>query len=222
MNRKILTTLTLIFLFAFSSFAQNQSENLLKNVEVKFILQGDPTAQAVGFDNPKSYWKVKYELYLTDFAEPEKLGLSGLYDGYKYLAPVIDDKKFNKQIKKKSTKILTGSFTRKMLLNEANRESVVLINLPQSAVEIFNQAKNNGRNPTFVIFNTQKVSVKNSAKIKLKRKQFFIDFVPLKMIRNDLEIKYRDLKAMRLTTTITKREDGKLQYNGGLFHGLDW
>lgn len=222
MNRKISTTLALIFLFALSSFAQNQSGNLLENIEMKFILQGDPTAQAVGFDNPKSYWKVKYELYLTDFSEPEKLGLSGLYDGYKYLAPVIDNKKLNKQIKKKSTVILTGSFTKKMLLNEANREITVLVNLPQSVVEVFNQAKNTGRNPTFVIFNTQKVSVKNSAGSKLKRKQFFIDFVPLKMIRNDLQIKYRNLRAMHLNTTITKREDGKLQYNGGLFHGLDW
>lgn len=222
MNRKILRTLLLVFLFTLSSFAQKQSENLLENVEVKFILQGDPTPQAVGFDNPKSYWKVKYELYLTDFSEPEKLGLSGVYDGYKYITPVIENKKLNKQIKKKSTRILTGSFTKKMLLNEANREIVILVNLPQNIVEIFNQAKNTEKNPTFVIFNTQKVYVKNSAKSKLKRKQFFIDFVPLKMIRVDQQMKYRDVKTMHLNTTITKRENGTLQYNGGLFHGLNW
>ncbi len=223
MNRKILTTLLLVFLFTLSSFAQNQSENLLESVEVKFILQGDPTPQDVGFDNPKSYWKVKYEIYVTDFSEPEKLGLSGVNEGYKYLTPVIENKKLNKQIKKKSTKILKGSFSKKMLLTEANREAVIVVNLPQNIVEIFNQAKINPEiNPTFVLFTTQKVYVKNSAKNKLKRKQFLIDFVPLRLIRDDRQIKYRDLKSMTLETKIFKKENGKLEYNGGLFHGLGW
>lgn len=223
MNRKFLMSLLFVFLSALPFFAQKQSENLLENVEIKFVLLGDPTPQDVGFDNPKSYWKVEYQLYLTDFSEPEKLGLSGINDGYKYLTPVIENKKLNKQIKKKSTKILKGSFTKKMLLTDANRETVLLVNLPQNIVEVFNQAKINLEiNPTFVLFTTQKVYVKNSAKNKLKRKQFLIDFVPLRLIRDDRQIKYRDLKSMTLKTKIIKKENGKLEYNGGLLHGLNW
>ncbi len=221
MKRKIILTL-LTLIFTTSIFSQTSQENLLENVEIKFTLLGDPTPKDVGFDNPKSYWKVKYELYVTDFSEPEKLGLSGVNGGYKYLTPVIENKKLNKQIKKKSTRILKGGFTKKMLLTEANREIVIRVNLPQNIVEIFNQAKNTGKNPTFVIFNTQKVYVKNSAEIELKRKQFFIDFLPLKMIRDDRQMKYRDFSNMYLTTKITKRENGELEYKGGLFHGSGW
>lgn len=225
MNWKILLTLLLVLLFTLSSFAQKKSENLLENVELKFTLQGEPTPQDVGFDNPKSYWKVKYEIYVTDFSEQEKLGLSEVDDeGYKYLAPITENKKFNKQIKKKSMKILRGSFTKKMLLTEANREVVILVNLPQNIVEIFNQAKNNPeKNPTFVLLTTQKVSVKNSDKAKLKRKQFLLDFVPLRIINdNKKQVVYRDLKTMNLNTRIVKGKNGNLEYRGGLFHGLGW
>ena len=109
-----------------------------------------------------------------------------------------------------------------MLLLEANREIVILVKLPQNIVEIFNQAKNTGKNPTFVIFNTQKVYVENSAKSELRKKQFIIDFVSLKLILDNQQTKYRDLRTMHLTTKITKRENGKLDYNGGLFHGSGW
>ena len=221
MKRKIILTL-LTLIFTASIFSQTPQENLLENVELKFILQSDPNPQDVGFDNPKSYWKVKYELYVTDFSETEKLGLSKINDGYKYLTPLIENKKFNKQIKKNSTRILKGGFTKKMLLSEANREIAIVVKLPQSIVEIFNQAKNTGKNPTFVIFNTQKVYVENSAKSELKRKQFIIDFVSLKLILDNQQTKCRDLRTMHLTTKITKQENGELEYRGGLFHGSGW
>ena len=101
MNGKTLPILLVIFLFALSSVAQTTTKNLLEETNLHFLLEGVPNAQDVGFDNPKSSWKVKYELYVTDFSEMEKLGLNRLSGGYKYLAPMIENKKLNKQIKKK-------------------------------------------------------------------------------------------------------------------------
>lgn len=220
--KKILPALVVLILAA-SILAQTKQENLLENVEVRFALKGEPNAQEVGFDSPKSYWKVKYEIYITDFSEPEKLGLSRANDGYKYLTPIIENKTLTNRIKKKSTKILKGGFTKKMLLTEANREAVIRVKLPQNIIEVFNQAKiNPEKNPTLVLFTTQKVYVKNSPENKLKEKQFLIDFLPLRLTRDDKQIKYRDLKTMTLITRIIKQENGELEYKGGLFHGVGW
>ena len=67
MNGKSLPSLLLIFLFTLSSVAQTTTKNLLEETNLHFFLEGEPTPQDVGFDNPKSSWKVKYQLYLTDF-----------------------------------------------------------------------------------------------------------------------------------------------------------
>ena len=48
------------------SFAQDRAENLLEKVELKFSLSGDPTPENVGFGYRKSYWRLEYELVLTD------------------------------------------------------------------------------------------------------------------------------------------------------------
>jgi hypothetical protein len=223
MNGKTLPILLVIFLFALSSVAQTTTKNLLEETNLHFLLEGEPNAQDVGFDNPKSSWKVKYELYVTDFSEMEKLGLNRVIGGYKYLTPMIENKKLNKQIKKKSSKLLNGSFTKKMLLTEANRKVVISVKLPQNVVETYTQAAKNPKiNPTFILFVTQKIYVKNVANAKLKRKQFLVDFVPLSLFRDDRQTPSRDVSSMSLTTRIVKTENGELEYKGGLFHGVGW
>ena len=219
MSRKILPILLPIFLFALSSFAQNPAENLLENTNLHFYLVGDPTPQDVGFDNPKSSWKVKYELYLTDFSEMKKLGLSRSNNNREYLPPIIRNKSYNKRIKKKSTKIAQGFFTRKSLSNETNRQAVIQISLPPGVIEIFNQAtKIPERNPTFVLFVTEKVSVKNSAKAKLKEKYLITGFRPLKHAASNQTFDYWDVRNISLTTSIVKLENGRLRLYGGMVH----
>ncbi len=218
MKRKIILTL-LTLVFTSSIFSQTPPENLLENVEIKFTLEGEPTTQAVGFNNPKSYWKVKYELYLTDFSEMEKLGLTKTADNRKYIPPIIRDTSLNKQIKKKSMKISKGNFTKKSLLSEANREVIIPVNLPPEVVEIYNQAtKIPEKNPTFVLFITEKISVKDSAKAKLKEKYLITGFSPLKHALSNQNFEYWNVKNMSLNVKIAKQDDGKLKFVGGLVH----
>ncbi|HEX8733822.1 MAG TPA: hypothetical protein VF721_00775 [Pyrinomonadaceae bacterium] len=219
MSRKILPILLLILLLALSSFAQNPAENLLENTNLHFFLVGDPTPQDVGFDNPKSFWKIKYELYLTDFSEIKKLGLSKSDNNREYIPPIIRNKSYNKRLRKKSTKISEGIFTKKSLSNETNRQAVIQINLAPEVIEIFNQAtKIPERNPTFVLFVTEKVSVKNSARAKLKEKYLITGFRPLKHAASNQTFDYWDVRNISLTTTIVKQENGRLRLYGGTVH----
>lgn len=218
MKRKILLTL-LILVFAASVFAQTKQENLLENVELKFVLNGEPSPQDVGFNNPKSLWKVKYELYLTDFSEMEKLGLVKQENNLKYVAPLIQNRRFNKLIKKKSMKILKGGFVRKSLSGEADREVTIPVKLPPNVVEIYNQATAiPEKNPTFVLFITEKVSVRNSAKSKLKETYSLTDFSPLKHSGSNKTGDYWNVKIMSLRVKITRMETGKLVFVGSYVH----
>ena len=218
MKRNILLTLS-ILIFAASVFAQTKQENLLENVEIKFTLESEPTPQDVGFDNPKSRWKVKYELYLTDFSEMENLGLKKIHNGLEYLPPIVRDKGFNKRIKKKSMKISKGNFTKKSLSIETNREVIIPVNLPPHVIEIYNQAiKITEKNPTFVLFVAEKVSVKNSAGAKLKEQYLITGFRPLKHSGSNQTYEYWNVKNISLNISVAKREDGKLKLVGGLVH----
>ena len=219
MSRKILPILLTIFLVSLSSLAQNPAENLLENTNLHFFLVGDPAPQDVGFDNPKSSWKVKYELYLTDFSEMKKLGLSKSANNLEYLPSITRNKSYDKRIRKKSTKLAQGIITRKSLANEASREAVIQINLSPGIVEIFNQAtKIPERNPTFVLFVTEKVSIKNSAKAKLKEKYSITGFRPLKHAASNQTFDYWDVRNISLTISIVKQENGQLKLFGGMVH----
>lgn len=216
MKRKVLLTLS-ILIFAASAFAQTARENLLENVEIKFTLESEPTPRDVGFDNPKSFWKVKYELYLTDFSEIEKLGLSKTHNDLKYVPSIVRDNSRNKRIKKRSMKIANGNFTQKTLANEASREIAVPVNLPPNVIEIYNQAaKAPEKNPTFVLFVTEKVSVKNAAGAKLKQRYSITGFRPLKHASSNRTGGYWNVKNISLNIGVAKREDGKLVLVGGL------
>lgn len=209
----------LILIFGASVDAQTKQENLLENVEIKFTLESESTPQDVGFDDPKSRWKVKYELYLTDFSEMEKLGLKKTHNGLEYIPAIIRDKSFNKQIKKKSIKISKGKFTKKSLSTEAHREITIPIDLPPNVVEIFNQATENPeKNPTFVLFVAEKISVKNSAKAKLKEQYSITGFRPLKHSGSNRTREYWNVKNISLNIAIARREDGRLALVVGLVH----
>ena len=209
----------LILIFAASVFAQTKQENLLENVEIKFTLESEPTPQDVGFDNPRSFWKVKYELYLTDFSEMEKLELRQIHNNLKYLSPIVRDKSFNKPIKKKSIKISKGNFTKKPLSTETNREVIIPVNLPPNVIEIYNQAvKIPEKNPTFVLFISEKISVINSAGAKLKERYLITGFRPLKHSASNQNYEYWNVRNISLNIGVARREDGKLQLVGGLVH----
>lgn len=219
MNEKTLPTLLLIFWFALSSVAQTTTKNLLEETNLHFFLEGKPTPQDVGFDNPKSFWKAKYELYLTDFSELEKLGICKTDEASRHVCQTVKDKKQNKQIKKKSLKISKGSFTRHSLSSEANRQVTVPVSLPPNVIEIYNQAtKIPERNPTFILFIIEKVLVTNSAGKKLKDKYSITGIRNLKNATSNRDFDYWDVRNSSLTISIVRQENGRLKLVGGLVH----
>ena len=219
MNGKSLPSLLLIFLFTLSSVAQTTTKNLLEETNLHFFLEGEPTPQDVGFDNPKSSWKVKYELYLTDFSELEKLGICKRDEAGRHICQIVKDKKQNKQIKKKSSKISKGSFIRQLLSSEANRQVTVPVNLSPNVIEIYNQAaKIPERNPTFILFVTEKVSVTNSDSSKLKEKYSITGIRNLKNAMSNQTFEYWDVKNLSLTISIVRQASGQLKLVGSPVH----
>jgi len=219
MNGKSLPSLLLIFLFTLSSVAQTTTKNLLEETNLHFFLEGEPTLQDVGFDNPKSSWKVKYELYLTDFSELEKLGICKRDEAGRHICQIVKDKKQNKQIKKKSSKISKGSFIRQLLSSEANRQVTVPVNLSPNVIEIYNQAaKIPERNPTFILFVTEKVSVTNSDSSKLKEKYSITGIRNLKHAMSNQNFEYWDVKNLSLTISIVRQSSGQLKLVGSPVH----
>jgi hypothetical protein len=219
MNLKFLSAFLTIFWLASSVFAQNPTENLLEKTELIFSLGGEPTPQDVGFDNPKSYWKVKYKLFLTDFSELEKLGICRRDEAGRHICPIVREKKISRRIRKKSSKIFAGNFTRKSLADESNREVVIPINLSPDVVAIFNQAtKLPEKNPTFVLFVTERIFVKNSDAAKLKTKYSTTGIKNLKNAMSNQTFDYWDVSRLSMSSSIEREENGKLKFFGGLIH----
>lgn len=97
--------MVIFVLFGQTLFAQNSVDK----ITLKINLNGLPTAEGVGFNDPKASWKVKYTLRIVDTAAFEKnaVPVHQIKSSTKY-------KKIGKSIKK-------GGFKRKQLLNEENR-----------------------------------------------------------------------------------------------------
>lgn len=219
MNKFFLSVLFAVLLFVLTSVAQTGTKNLLEETNLHFFLEGEPTAQDVGFDNPKSYWKVKYELYFTDFSELEKLGICKRDEEGRHICQTVKDKKQNKKIKKKSLKISQGSFTRQSLSSEADRKITVPVNLPTNVIEIYNQATEiPERNPTFILVVTEKIAVRNSARSKLKVQYRVTGIQNLKHAMSNQNFEYWDVKNLSLTISIVRQENGQLKLDGGVVH----
>lgn len=149
-----------IILFVQFSSSQDAAENLLEKVEVKFFLNAEPTPESVGFDYRKSYWKLEYQLYLTDSLILEKIGRCERDENYKLVCPLKPPKKVDEKIKKDSIRIAKGKFKKKPLLSDSNREVVIPIQLSAEVIDTFNQARTSDNNPTFVLFIKEKIFAK--------------------------------------------------------------
>lgn len=149
-----------IILLTQFSLAQDATENLLEKVEVKFFLNADPTPESVGFDYRKSYWKLEYQLYLTDSLTLEKIGRCKRDEDYKLDCILASPIKVDEQIKKTSIRIAKGKFKKKPLLPDSSREITIPIQLSAEVIDIFNKARTSENNPTFVLFVKGKIFTK--------------------------------------------------------------
>ena len=219
MSRKLLLISLLNFLFVASVFAQTAPESFPEEVTLHFLLEGSPTPQDAGFDNPQSYWKASYELYLADFSDLQKLGFGKTDKGFKFLPPIFQNKKYNQRIKKNSTKIIRGSFRKKLLANPANRDVAIKVKLSPDVVGIFNQALTTpDKNPTFILMVTEKVSVKNPSGVKLKEKYRTTGFSPLKYPAPNGSFENTNVRNLSLTANVGKQENNQLKLTVFLLH----
>ena len=177
--------LILISLLTTFSSAQEATENLLEKVNLNFSFVGEPTAESVGFNNPKSYWMLEYELVLTDSLTLEKIGRCHRTEDYKFDCPLNTGKKIAKQIKKISTRIAKGKFKKQGLLADSSRDIKVPVQLSAEVIDVFNKAASSDNNPTFVLFVKTKAFTKTPDKVKFKKKLSTNRVYPLKFYRSD-------------------------------------
>jgi hypothetical protein len=180
----VICSIWICLLTQFSS-AQTSAENLIEKVNLKFSLSGLPTPEAVGLDNPKSYWILEYELVMTDSATLEKIGRCHRTEEYKFVCPLNSNKKLDKQIRRVSTRITKSKIKQKPLLSEADRNIEIPIQLSAEVIDVFNKAVDSENNPTFVLFVKTKASTKTSDKVKFKQKFSTSQVHPLKFYRSD-------------------------------------
>ena len=215
---KHLSALLLIaILFSFNSFSQ---ENSFDKLNLTFQLEAEPTIEDVGFDNPKSSWKVKYEVYVADFAELEKLGKCG-YDQARSIRNCsnLTDKKLDKKIRKMATRIGTGKFSQNQLSKDENRKLLRTFALPPKAVNIFQEAGQlYERNPVLIIYVSSKISTKNSAGTKLKKRYETEGLNWWKIYNADKTIEYINLAKITYHLVVQKSKEGLLQLNVGYVH----
>lgn len=198
---------------AVSAFSQTADENLLERVEIKFSLQGEPTIEDVGFNDPKSTWKIEYQLFLSDWDALKKIGRCGVRESPTLPEYCSDttDKKLDKRVKKLSRFIAKGKFTRKQLAVNANREIIETVNFTPEVVNIFNEAsKIYNKNPVFVFFVKTKISTKNSAGKKFKKQYMTEGLHWLKIYKPDNSFDYWNLSKLSYSLTILKDENGSL------------
>ncbi len=174
-----------ISLLATFSPAQDAAENLLDKVSLKFSLSGEPTPESVGFNNPKSYWALEYELVLSDSFTLEKIGRCHRTETYKLDCPLNTSKKLDEQVRKISIRIAKSKFKKKEFLSDSNRDVEIPIQLSARVIDIFNKAVTSDNNPTFVLFVKTKAYTKTSDKVKFKKKFSTSGVHPLKFYRED-------------------------------------
>lgn len=210
----------LICFFVNQQNSQTINTESFDKVNITFLLEAEPTIEVVGFDNPKSSWKVKYEIYVTDFAELEKLGKCGFVEGRSIKnCSNLTDKKLDKKIKKIAYRIAKGKFSQNQLAKEENRKFFRPFSLDQNAINIFREAKQfREKNPVLIVYVSSKISTKNSEGAKLKKSYETEGFNWWKIHNTDSTIEYKDIDKMTYHLVVRKLDDGKLIINVGYIH----
>lgn len=195
------------------AFSQEAENNLLEKVDIRFSLDGDPTPDDAGFSDPKSNWKIEYQLYLSDWDELKKLGRCGLRetpDSLAYCSGAID-KKFDKRLKKVSRFMAKGKLVRTQLSNDANREIIETVNFSPEVINAFNDAaKVYEKNPVFVFFVKTSLKTRTPNGKKFKKKTMAEGLHSLKIYKIDKTFDYWNLAKLSYSLTISKDKDGSL------------
>lgn len=216
---------TLLFLFLVSLiFVQTsaaQTEDLLKKIDLTFYLDAEPETEDVGFSNPKSNWKIDYQLYLSDWKTLEKIGRCGVRQdaNSKAYCSHTTGKKLDKKSKKLSSFISAGKFEKTALSEASNRTFTIPVELSAQAIAEFNEAaKVYDKNPVLIFYVKAAVSTKNSAGKKLKKKYRTEGAHFLKFYLENKTFDYFNLSKLSFGLTIVKNAKGELELRTGYTH----
>lgn len=220
--KNIKISLLLIFLsfsLPVSALSQNtnteKAESPYKTVNLKFVLEGSPTAEDVGFDNPKSFWQFRYELRFLD----EKFNFQ--YFKEKENEPQSERRKrirknnkaYDKAWKKYGVLVFKGKIAKTPLLSAASREIIIPVNLSPEIRDVLAKAGSSRQNPEFRISLNGKISTKTISNFKFKRKVTQSFVCPTKILSKDAQ--YWLTNICGISVEILKKEEGRIVF--GLF-----
>lgn len=203
-----------VVVFAVTAGAQTQNKDLIEKVDVHFLMPADPTPESVGFDKPKSYWKLKYELMLSDSFELEKMGRCiREAPAYRFNCPIERSGKMRKKMRKTAIEIAKGEFIKRGPMTEADREVVVPVQLTPEIREMYNKSVGvDSVNPTLLLFVKTRVSTKAADGAKFKGKMTTEGIHALKIYTVDMRFDdYWNITRIGLSLGLSRGNDGKIR-----------
>ena len=144
-------------------------------VAAAFVLDGTPTPESVGFDNPKSYWKFSYELRFLDDGNKElelweKIDAKFKNGSSKPVSSSKRSKLFDRGMKRASVLVAKGKIKRRPLTSPQNREILIPVKLPSQIQQSIAESAGSDRNPEFIIYVKGKLSTRTTSGLKFKEK----------------------------------------------------
>lgn len=181
-----------------------------KTMNLKFVLEGTPSSEDVGFNNPKSFWQFRYELrFLSEpfpfqsFKEKEN---ELPKDREKRIRK--NNKIYDKGWKKNGILVAKGKVGKTLLGSAGNREIVIPVNLTLEVMNILAKAGNTLQNPDFRISITGKIFTQANSGLKFKRKITPASVCPTKIQTKDAQ--YWSTNTCGISIEIRKTEDGRI------------
>lgn len=212
--KKLFALFTLALFSSITAAAQTAPANLIEKVDIHISMPGEPTAESVGFENPKSSWKLEYELMLADGFALEKIGrCERTKEDHRFNCPLDKSGKMRKKIKKIAMPIAKGQFTKRGPLTVADREVVIPIQLTPQAIDVFNKSVGvDTTNPAFILFIKTKAKTRAADKAKFKGKMKSEGIHPLKIYNPDMTFNdYWNVTKIGVSLGLSRGNDGKIR-----------
>lgn len=190
-------------------------------VTAAFVLDGTPTPESVGFDNPKSYWKFSYELRFLDdgskeFELWEKIDAKFKNGSNKPVSPSKRSKLLDRGVKRASVLVTKGKIKRRPLTSPQNREILIPVKLTSQIQQIIAESAGSDRNPEFIIYVKGKLSTRTTSGLKFKEKYAISFSCPVKIRSLDRKLYWASNRCGVSLEALN--EDNKIRF--GMFSRL--
>jgi len=140
-----------------------------------FVLDGTPTPNAVGLDDPKSYWKFSYELRFLDDRSKElelwkKIDAKFKNESNKPVSSSKRNKLLDRKIRKASILVTKGKIKKRPLTSTKDRELLIPVKLTPEVQRIIADSAGSDHDPEFMIYVKGKLSTRTTSGLKFKEK----------------------------------------------------